>query len=368
MIRVLHIVPRLDLTGVAKFILNHWNRMNKSEFVFDFVNHGGPENFHSDLINEGCKIFNLPFPHEVGNLVYYRMLRDIIRKGKYDIIHIHTGHYTGFTALMCSIYSPKSKVICHAHTTKCMNPSHEKLMPLFRLMARIFADKLFACGHEAGVFCFGKKARFEEIHNAVDLNVFKQQPIQDVMALKSSLNIPDGSKIIGHIGAFSHPKNHFYLLKIIEEYIKHNKSAIFVLLGVGPDFDAVVSKAEEMGISNNIRFVGSQKNVPLYLSMFDTFVLPSIHEGLPVVSAEAQALGLNTVFSDTIDHTCDMGLGIMKFVSIDDNSIGQWCKAIDNDVRKPTEEEIHIAFEKKRYDIESSVAYLCQTYKNLLTK
>lgn len=366
MIRILHIVPRLDLTGVAKFILNHWNRMNKTEFIFDFINHGSPEDFHSELEKEGCKIYNLPFPHEVGNSEYYKMLKSVIGEGDYDIIHIHTGHYTGLTALICKIYAPKSKVICHAHTTKCMNHSHEKIMPLFRLMARMFSDKLLACGHDAGIFCFGKKAKFEEIHNAVDLNVFKQQSADEVNALRESLAIPVGTKIIGHIGAYSTPKNHFYLLKIIERYIRYNKSAVFVLLGVGPDFDAVVLKSKELGIYDRIRFVGSQKNVPLYLSMFDVFVLPSLHEGLPVVSAEAQAFGLNTIFSNTIDHTCDMGLGIMSFVPIDDNSIEEWCEAIDRKIRKPTVGEIRIAFENKRYDIDSSVAYLSEIYKALL--
>ena len=368
MIKVLHIVPRLDLTGVAKFILHHWGGMNKSEFIFDFVNHGGPEDFHATLKQEGCTIHNLPFPHEVGNRGYYKMLKNIIRNGSYDIIHIHTGHYTGLTALVCKVFARKSKVICHAHTTKCMNPSHERIMPLFRLFARTFADKLFACGHEAGLFCFGKNACFEEMHNSVDLAVFKQQSKEEIFALKNSLSIPNAVKIIGHIGAFVPPKNHFFLLKIIKSYIEKNKSAIFVLLGVGPNFDSVVAKAKEMNICNNIRFVGSQKNVPLYLSMFDVFVLTSLHEGLPVVSAEAQALGLNTIFSDTIDHTCDMGLGIMKFVAIDDESVEDWCRAIDREVAKPTAREIQLAFEKNRYEIKSSVAYLSQTYKSVLGK
>lgn len=366
MIKVLHIVPRLDLTGVAKFILHHWGGMNKSEFIFDFVNHGGAEDFHATLEQEGCTIHNLPFPHEVGNIAYYKILTNLIKNGKYDIIHIHTGHYTGLTALICRLFARKSKVICHAHTTKCMNPSHNKLMPVFRLMARFFADKLFACGHEAGIFCFGKKARFEEIHNSVDLSIFKQQPIEKVKLLRESLSIPNDSKVIGHIGAFTRPKNHSYLLKIIKSYIEINKTAIFVLLGVGPDFDSVVSKAKGIGIYDNIRFVGSQKDVPLYLSMFDVFVLPSLHEGLPVVSAEAQALGLNTIFSDTIDHTCDMGLGIMTFVSIDDKSVEDWCAAIDREIVRPTTEDIRIAFENKRYEIKSSVAYLSRTYKSVV--
>lgn len=366
MINVLHIVPRLDLTGVAKFVLHHWERMNKSEFMFDFVNHGGAEDFHSVLTSEGCTIHNLPFPHEVGNITYYKILTNLIKNGKYDIIHIHTGHYTGLTAFICRLFARKSKVICHAHTTKCMNPSHDRLMPIFRYMARQFSDRLFACGHEAGLFCFGKNGRFEEMHNSVDLAVFKQQSQEKVTVLRKALSIPDGVRIIGHIGAFSSPKNHFYLLKIIESYVKSNRTAVFVLLGVGPDFDSVVAKAKEMNIYDNIRFVGSQKDVPLYLSMFDAFVLPSLHEGLPVVSAEAQALGLNTIFSNTIDHTCDMGLGIMTFVSIEDKSVEDWCKAIDRKIVKPTAEDIRIAFEKKRYEIKSSVAYLSKTYKSIV--
>lgn len=365
MIRVLHIVPRLDLTGVAKFVLHHWNGMDKSDFVFDFVSHGGPEDFHADLKEEGCAIYDLPYPHEVGNKVYYSMLRGIIQNGQYDIIHIHTGHYTGLTALLCRAYARKSKVICHAHTTKCMNPAHNRFMPVFRILARVFADKLFACGHDAGIFCFGKSARFDEMHNSVDLSIFRQQPPEEVNALKVSLNISERAKVIGHIGAFSAPKNHFYLLKIIENYIKINRNAVFVLLGTGPDFDSVVAKAKEMGIYDNIRFVGPQKNVPLYMSMFDAFVLPSLHEGLPVVSAEAQAFGLNTIFSDTIDHTCDIGLGIMSFVPITDNSINEWCEAIDKEISKPTEAEIKKAFVDRRYEIISSVAYLSKTYKEL---
>lgn len=366
MIRVLHIVPRLDLTGVSKFILHHWARMDKSVFVFDFVNHGGSENFHSELLSEGCKIYNLPFPHEVGNKAYLNLLKDTIKKGQYDIIHIHTGHYTGFIAMMCRVWSFNSKIICHAHTTRCMNPSHEKVMPIFRILARTFANKLFACGHEAGIFCFGKNANFDEMHNSVDLSVFKRQPENEIIKLRESLHIPKGVKVIGHIGAYTAQKNHFYLLKIVERYIKRNRSSVFVLLGVGPDFNKIVDKSKEMGIYDSIRFVGSQKNVPLYLSLFDAFILPSVHEGLPVVSAEVQALGLKTIFSDTIDHTCDLGLGIMSFVPIDDNSLDKWCDAIDASIEKPSPANIKDAFEKTRYEIISSVKYLSQSYKLLL--
>lgn len=365
MIRVLHIVPRLDLTGVAKFVTHHWDRMDKNKFIFDFVNHGVAEDFHSELEQEGCQIHNLPFPHEIGNISYLRMLKTIIKNGGYDIIHIHTGHYTGFIAMMCKLWRIKSRIICHAHTTKCMNPSHINIMPIFRVMAKVFADQLFACGYKAGVFCFGKGSKFEEMHNSVDLSVFKKHPESEVMQLRLLLKIPEGAKVIGHIGAFSAPKNHFYLLKIIDYYIRLNSSAVFVLLGIGPDYDKVVAKSKDMGIYDNIRFVGSQKNVPLYLSMFDAFVLPSIHEGLPVVSAESQALGLKAIFSNTIDRTCDLGLGVMSFLPIDDASIPEWCNAIDREIKKPSTLEIKSVFENNRYEIISSVAYLSNLYINL---
>jgi glycosyltransferase EpsF len=53
----------------------------------------------------------------------------------------------------------------------------------------------------------------------------------------------------------------------------------------------VEAQVEEYGIQENVLFAGFQTEIPKFLSAFDVFLLPSIHEGLPVVAAEAQALG-----------------------------------------------------------------------------
>ena len=82
----------------------------------------------------------------------------------YDIIHIHIGHITGLYAKAFRELGAK-KIICHAHTTKCVNPKHNLFMPVFKLMANRYSDYNLGCGKMAGNFCFGK-GRFEFVKNS----------------------------------------------------------------------------------------------------------------------------------------------------------------------------------------------------------
>ena len=52
-------------------------------------------------------------------------------------------------------------------------------------------------------------------------------------------------------------------------------------------------------------FLGKTMNVQNYLSAMDLFLLPSLHEGLPLVLVEAQASGLTCVVSDTVAREAD---------------------------------------------------------------
>jgi glycosyltransferase EpsF len=41
----------------------------------------------------------------------------------------------------------------------------------------------------------------------------------------------------------------------------------------------------------------------------DIMILPSLHEGFPVVLVESQAVGLSTLVSDNVSQEVDLGLG-----------------------------------------------------------
>jgi len=61
-----------------------------------------------------------------------------------------------------------------------------------------------------------------------------------------------------------------------------------------------------LGLKDKVIFTGLRSDVPrLMMGAMNVFLLPSLNEGLPLVSIEAQAAGLPCVFSEVIPEEAD---------------------------------------------------------------
>ncbi len=94
-------------------------------------------------------------------------------------------------------------------------------------------------------------------------------------------------------------KNQAFLLNLIKQ-MKDKYSVKLVLVGTGVNYDKLVKQAEEMGLENDVLFLGVRSDVNELLQGMDCFVFPSFYEGLPVTLIETQAASLPSVISDTI--------------------------------------------------------------------
>lgn len=323
--KVLHVVPDLGYGGVEKVILNYYEQLNHRDYVFDFVTHGQEENYHQSLIEQGSKIFYLKSIGQSGYGKYKQQVCERINVSEYDIIHIHTGHLTGVYASVFKSLKAK-KVICHAHTTRCVNTSHKIFMPLFRILSVFFSDALVACGKDAGEFCFGK-AKYDLLPNGLDFNTYNRITKEESDAIRSSLGIGKDDFVIGHVGHFSQQKNHVFLTNVINGYLTANDNTKFVLVGDGPDREMIEDIVKQNGNTENVIFTGIRNDVALLMKAFDLFVLPSLFEGLPVVGIEAQAAECPCIFSDTIDRSVAVNRDTCVFLPIDQGA-DVWVKEI----------------------------------------
>ena len=73
-----------------------------------------------------------------------------------------------------------------------------------------------------------------------------------------------------------------------------------MLVGDGELRPEIEQKVASYNLTDKVRFLGLRNDVKRLYNCMDVFVLPSWYEGLPVVSVEAQANGLPSVFSDYI--------------------------------------------------------------------
>ena len=104
-----------------------------------------------------------------------------------------------------------------------------------------------------------------------------------------------GRFLIGHIGELdSRHKGQIYLIRAARELQKTHPSIQFILLGRGKDEEWLRSEAKGL---QNVSFEGYVHNVGDFLSVFDMFVFPSLHEGLGSTLLDAMHFGLPVVAS-----------------------------------------------------------------------
>ena len=363
--RVLHIVPALYRGGVGSFLLNYYRRFDKAKFSFDFITHFDERDWvANDPLMKDSRVYYFQQAHESGPINYVKQFKPVIRQGQYDIVHIHNGHLTGLLAMICKWYGAR-RIVCHAHTTRCMNPKMNKMMPLLRWMSRRFSSRLFACGHDAGEFCYGTE-NFVVIPNGIDFEYYQQSTQEEITKLKEKFGIERSSLIVGCVAQFTAPKNHHFLVKVFEKVHTKDPSAVLVLVGDGDLMHNVKEQVNSLNLADSVIFAGLQRNIPLFLSAFDVFLLPSIHEGLPVVAAEAQAMGLKCVFSENIDNTCDRNVGLMTFLPITDAAIDDWVNAVFKNIVVPSRELIIQQFSRDYYEINEGTNLFQNEYLKML--
>lgn len=164
------------------------------------------------------------------------------------------------------------------------------------------------------------------IKNGIDINKFKNVS-KTSKQIRKELGIAEDAYVIGHIGRFTYQKNHEFIVKVFNEAIKLNNKAFLLLIGEGKEKTTIENKLKELN-TNNYLILSRRKNIPELLKAMDVFLLPSRYEGLSVAYVEAQASGLPSVVSDTINPESFLSNNITK-LSLE-NDIEEWANSCLN--------------------------------------
>lgn len=78
------------------------------------------------------------------------------------------------------------------------------------------------------------------------------------------------------------------------------------LVGDGPERDRLQAQAKDLGVSDQLRFLGFRSDPERFLAEAAVFVLPSRFEGMPNALLEAMAAGLPAVVSDASPGPLEM--------------------------------------------------------------
>lgn len=367
MVRVLHVVSNISIrSGIMSVLMNYFRNIDREILEFDFLFYDErPDTYLEEIEKLGGITYKILRPSNPIN--FNRALDSFFREQfkVYPVVHIHDVFLSGFFARFRRS-GDIQKIIVHSHATKYSEYKIRAVRNKILSIPNYFVpDYYFACSSFAGKKIFGYKFKKEGqvINNAINLGEF--YPEQEFsMQIKRMLGL-EGKYVIGHVGNFTPQKNHFFLVKVFKRILELKDDAVLVLIGDGRFKDDVIKKCGQLGIINNVLYLGIRSDVNQLMRAFDCFLFPSKYEGLGVVLIEAQATGIPCVFSDVVPLDANILKDSNQIISLK-APIDKWAKAAINcpavDIRV-----VHQKIEDAGYNIATESKKLETLYLHIVS-
>lgn len=173
--------------------------------------------------------------------------------------------------------------------------------------------------------------RTECVHNGIEPGRFKVQTERSLT--RRELGVDEEDRLIGAVGRLSAVKGHELLIRAAAVLLSSECKIKVVLVGDGPLLGPLRELADSLGILNHVLFVGHQDNVQKFLAATDIFVLPSLHEGMPMALLEALAMELPVVATRVggIPEVVDHGVNGLLVTPADVQSLLESIRALIDD-------------------------------------
>ena len=358
MIKVLVInTVRFKLNGISAVIKNYYQAMDKDNIEMDFLAIDEPSDEYHRFFRENnlrCFVF-----HKKKIVSYFLNIIRLCQREKYNAVHVH-GNSANMAIELLAVALGGTKVrITHSHNTSTMHPlMHKVLWPFF---IRLCTVRL-ACGYDTGKWLYRNK-KFVVLKNGIRTQQYTfSNEIRG--AIRKELGVDNDEILLGHIGNFIEQKNHTFLIDIFSEIHRLNSRFKLILISDGMLMSAIQKKVHSLGLDEAVVFLGKTMEVQKYLQAMDLFLLPSLHEGLPLVLVEAQAAGLTCVVSDMVTREADL---TETSIYLPINTVIPWVESIGNKKyylcdRKTISVENIARIKEKGYDIEQNADELRQIY------
>lgn len=367
-VKILHVVGGMNVGGTETMLMNLYRKLN-TNVQFDFISYYDKDAYYDDEIKRlGGQVIRIDSPNKIGMIKSIKNLCEVIKEnGPYNAVHAHTLFNCGVAMIAARLSGIKVRV-SHAHTNldNTKNIIRKIYVWCMRKTINLFSTDCIACSESAGKYLFGENItsskKYKLLPNYVDYK--KYLNCSDTKSVRQELGIKDDDIVVGHIGRFVEAKNHKFLLEVVSEMIILNNKVKLILAGDGELRKDMECYAEELGIKENVYFLGIRKDIDKILNNLDIFIFPSIYEGLGLVMIEAQSAGIPCLVSEAIQKEADLDIGLVKQINLNDKKelwIKEAFELIEN--KNKNKKQILSAIKNKGYDLDNIINKLLEIYK-----
>jgi len=360
--RILHIIGKMDRAGAETMVMNLYRSIDRNQFQFDFVSFSKDNgDFDYEILAMGGKIFNIELSNPIQRMLALKKL--LINHPEYQIVHCHTLFSNAFHLLAAHLAKVPNRIV-HSHNTS--DQSKSKLISTLyqnfsRRLIKKYATNYISCGVAASNFLFPNEKKVLFLSNAVDTNYFANMGETKTSYITDNFDLKDDCLKIIQVGRLQEVKNPFFSIKIATELKRRGIDFKFIFIGKGELSEALNKEIKSLSLSENIVLAGLRSDIPELMAGADIMVMPSLHEGFPVVLVEAQSAGLKCLISDSISSEVNLNVDLVEFESLT-SSVEKWVdKLLELRLKKKIEKNNRLK-KMSDFDVNQNVIKLRDLY------
>ena len=300
-IRVLHIMDKVSVDGSkmhgpARQIAYRAPYYPRDRVKIMLLNLRGEDLACDSLRRSGIEVVSLN-KGKFNPLALFDVVK-VIREWRPSVLHVHGYASSNFGRIAGRLM--RIPTVVQEHFVDEHLPACQQALDF---LLRRWQDKALAVSEAVKEFMTHDRsipdADIEVLLNGVPVDKVTRATPDQIQALRRTLAIPDGARVIGTAGRLAEMKGHHIFLQAARVIARQDPSARFILVGDGPWAGVLKEQTVSLGLTDRVIFTGYQENVVPYLSLFDVGVVASIfNEGFNTVGVEIMAVGAPLVITD----------------------------------------------------------------------
>ena len=246
-----------------------------------------PNIFYHEVQVPTYPLFDFP-PYETA---LASTLVDVIKNHHLDLLHVHYAIPHASAAYLAKQILAKECIqipfITTLHGTDITLVGRDKTYAPVVTFSINESDAITAVSHnlrEETYRHFNIEKEIEVIMNFVDVARFNRKPID---AFRKAI-APAGERILLHASNFRKIKRIPDVVKIFAA-VHHKIPCKLLFVGDGPERSTAEDLSRELGVSEDVLFVGKQEQMEDILAIADVFLLTSEYESFGLAALEAMA-------------------------------------------------------------------------------
>jgi glycosyltransferase involved in cell wall biosynthesis len=288
--KICHVITTINRGGAENHLLDlalAQRALGLEVFVFYLKGNGY---WKLKFESAGVKVFNLHLKF-YGDIFPIFRLKSLFRNIKPDIVHAHMPPAEIYSFISLLLIKNKPRFIISKHNDERFFDGS-----FSQTLARLVASK------SKKIIAISKAVNFyftlifdrnlidiKTIHYGLDPKPYKDVSSFQLMKLRSELNL-NQEVLFGTIARLVPQKSLDIMLRAFALYkSSSSRTSKLILVGDGPLAFELKKLSFELGISNDVIWMGFREDIPEIINMIDVFVLTSTYEGFGLVLLEAMA-------------------------------------------------------------------------------